>query len=505
MSSTSSPRLDTDHARPSLLGTVIVWIVQLSGGCGLDTYGISGSDATSGDVSATSSSSSDPGASAASTASAEDLCGDGIVGADETCDDGNEVDQDGCQSDCTVTQGLAVFSGNYASSTCVKLYGPPWGRCWGDNRTSQLGYFLPFGDDASRAVGDAADEPLPDYTLYLHEEIAELAMGIEYTCLRTVSGGVYCWGITAWCSLGADPLPAPALWNPAAAEDFQMDLGGEAAQISAGRFGACAVMVGGLLRCWGKNQYGVVGDGTESCTGATPVTVSVGDGVEVQQVASGHAHTCVVTKAGEVKCWGAGGAGQLGHGKVDKATDASTVFAVPLNVDAHAVAGGFQHTCAIVGESRKVRCWGSNGSGELGRDSAVDGSAPPSESTMDVDLGPDVRVVQVACGVAITCALSEVGEVFCWGRNDYGQLGYGAIGDVGGGAPNLSPLAAGPLQLGQPALQIAVGAYHVCALLRSGGLRCWGRSDVGQLGLGCAPEPDGTGCDRSTPVEIPYY
>lgn len=474
----------------------------LGGGCGLNTYGISGTDATSGNVLVTSGSTSDP-TSAASTSPAVDPCGNGVVGADEICDDGNEVNQDGCQGDCTVTQGLAVFSGSYASSTCVKLHGAPLGRCWGDNRAAQLGYFLL--EDASHAIGDAEDELLPNYTLYLHEEIAEIAMAFDYTCVRTVSGGVYCWGITQWCSIGSDPPPAPSFWNPAVAEVYRMDLGGEAAQISVGRFGACAVMVDGLLRCWGKNQFGVVGDGTETCTGATPVTVNVGDGIEVQQVASGHAHTCVVTKAGEVKCWGAGAAGQLGHGKVDQEIDASTTFAVPLNVDAHAVAGGFQHTCAIVGESRKVRCWGSNGSGELGRDSAVEDGAPPSASTMDVDLGPDVSMVQVACGVAFTCALSDAGQVFCWGRNDHGQLGYGAIGDVGGGTPDLSPLAAGPLQLDEPALQIAVGAFHVCALLRSGGLSCWGRSDVGQLGLGCDPEPDPTKCDRFTPVEIPYF
>lgn len=483
------------------------WVVLSSSGCGLDTYGISGSDATSGAVSVTSSGSSEPETSPTSTSPAVDHCGDGIVGEYEACDDSNQVDQDGCQSDCTVTQGLTVFSGSYSSSTCVKLHGGPLGRCWGDNRTAQLGYPLPFidGDDASHAIGDAEDELLPDYTLYLHEEIAEVAMAPEYTCLRTVTGGVYCWGITQWCSLGADPLPAPALWNPAVAEDFRIDLGGEAAQISAGGFGACAVMVGGLLRCWGKNQFGVVGDGTETCTEATPVTVSVGDGVEAQQVASGRAHTCVVTKSGEVKCWGAGGSGQLGHGKIAQEIDASKVFAVPLNVDAHAVAGGFQHTCAIVGESRKVRCWGSNGSGELGRGSGLDDGAPPSASTMDVDLGPEVSVVQVGCGVGYTCALSGAGDVFCWGNNDHGQLGYGAIGDVGGGAPDLTPLAAGPVLLGEPALQIAVGAFHVCALLRSGGLRCWGRSDVGQLGLGCDPEPDAKECEKLTPEEVPYF
>src|SRR5690606_20438424 len=88
---------------------------------------------------------------------------------------------------------------------------------------------------------------------------------------------------------------------------------------------------------------------------------------------------------------------------------------------------------------------------------------------------------QLAVGRDHTCALLQSGLVQCWGRNDFGQLGYGTTEHLGDAEPVTS---FGYATLGDTATHIAAGGDHTCALLESGALRCWGRNDFGQLGHG---------------------
>ncbi len=136
----------------------------------------------------------------------------------------------------------------------------------------------------------------------------------------------------------------------------------------------------------------------------------------VTNLAAGGAHTCALVAAGGVKCWGANGAGQLGDGTRTARQTAVSVIGLPA--PAVAVSLGESHSCALTAAG-DVRCWGSNYYGQLGDGTAVSRSVPVAVS------GLSSGVKAIAAGRNHTCALKTGGAMMCWGNNGYGQLGDG--------------------------------------------------------------------------------
>jgi alpha-tubulin suppressor-like RCC1 family protein len=201
-----------------------------------------------------------------------------------------------------------------------------------------------------------------------------------------------------------------------------------------------------------------------------------GLGTSVIAVAGGHTHTCAVTSAGSVKCWGDNEAGQLGDGTT---TDRTAPVDVAGASSASAVAAGTGHSCAVT-RVGGVQCWGfTNIPGSLG-----DGSGIGRPAAVDV-VGLD-SVTALAAGSGHTCALTRSGGVKCWGANYYGQLGDGTL------TSRRTPVEVTGLDTGVVAL--AAGWAHTCAVTAAGGLKCWGGNHFGQLG-------DGTTTNRVTPVD----
>jgi len=248
--------------------------------------------------------------------------------------------------------------------------------------------------------------------------------------------------------------------------------------IAVGSRHTCALLGSGQVRCWGSNSNGQLGragaGAVVTASAAKPLRFSS----KVLAVAAGGDHTCVLLEDKTVRCWGAGSSGQLGYGDRNDRTEASQAPAVPLGGAALSIAVGAAHSCAILVGGR-VTCWGSNHHGELGLGHTKDvGDDETPERAGRVDLGP-ARVRQLALGATHSCALTERGAVFCWGSNTVGELGLGHSSNVG---DDEQPLVLGPLSLGAPAVQVAVGALNSCAVLADGGLRCWGDNRRGQLG-----------------------
>ena len=134
----------------------------------------------------------------------------------------------------------------------------------------------------------------------------------------------------------------------------------DAVSVSGGHYFNCAVLGSGLVQCWGSNVNGQLGDGT-TVNHAVPVTVvGLSDAIAV---GTGQYHACAVIRSGNVQCWGGNGSGELGDGGT------LSNSGVPLVVrdvkNAVAVSGGDSHTCALL-DSGSVKCWGSNGTGQLG-------------------------------------------------------------------------------------------------------------------------------------------
>ena len=198
----------------------------------------------------------------------------------------------------------------------------------------------------------------------------------------------------------------------------------------------------------------------------------------VTVLASGNRHTCALTAGGGVKCWGSNGAGQLGDGTT---TNRSTpVNVVGLASGVTVLGTGGYHTCALTSGS-KVKCWGENAFGQLG-----DGTTARRSTPVEVN-GLATSVSALAGGELHTCALTTGRGVKCWGLNSVGQLGDGTT------IWRSTPVDAVGLTSGVTAL--AGGAGHTCALTTGGGAKCWGENRSSQLG-------DGTNTNRSTPVDV---
>ena len=251
----------------------------------------------------------------------------------------------------------------------------------------------------------------------------------------------------------------------------------------------CSVMTNGTMRCWGRGEFGQLGYGDRLSLGDDELAgagglVSVPG--KVVSADAGEDHTCAVSDRGQVRCWGRNLRGQLGRGGRDNMGDDETVSemsSVSLGERAIAVAAGFAHSCAVT-EQGNLFCWGANEAGQLGYGDTTDFGLLPGERPEDrgpVPLG--AKAIGVAAGAKHTCALLEGGDVLCWGRGESGQTGRGD-GQSWGDTPQRLPAAGQRVSLGGSAVAITAGDLHTCARMADGSARCWGYGWDGRLGLG---------------------
>ncbi|CAE6963162.1 unnamed protein product, partial [Symbiodinium sp. CCMP2592] len=273
--------------------------------------------------------------------------------------------------------------------------------------------------------------------------------------------------------------------------------------LSSGGYHNCAVLKAqGVLKCWGAGFHGRLGYGSGADVGGASgemgenlPAVELGEaGVRVTKVACGQWHTCAVLETGVLKCFGSGSDGKLGYGHTRDVGDEPLEMgqhlpAVDLGTGAEVVqvAAGIDHTCALLRGGR-VKCFGQGRLLGLGDEPGENRGDEPGEMGSNltaVDLGTDFEAVQLALGYAHSCALSSQGAVKCWGQGNRLGLGLGDGGVYIGTSPNEMGDALPVVDLGPlPAVQIAAGYLHTCAVLSDGTVKCWGDNGWGQLGHG---------------------
>lgn len=363
--------------------------------------------------------------------------------------------------------------------------------------------------------------------------VVDIAAGEEHVCVRLADAKLKCWGSNSGGQLGNGVTPAyPYPWHsPTTVTAYN----GEANAVAAGGFHSCAITIGGGVACWGANGYGQLGGGFMSVVSPQAVTVS-GLPTTVIAVSAGRQHTCALTTAREVYCWGRNDLGQLGN-----ATEVHS--SVPVRVaglsGVQAIAAGEYQTCALLTDGG-VRCWGQNWTGQLGN-----GQSGNYYATPVAVIGLAGRAVALAAGDDHMCAVTEGGAAQCWGYNVWGQLGNnstlasstpvtvtgltsgvtamtagrsytcavvnggamcwgdgsaGQLGDgvdlSGGSRPYTSPVPVNVVGLPGPAIDISSGGATSCARLNNGETYCWGADWGGQLGQGVANS-------QSTPIRLP--
>lgn len=269
-------------------------------------------------------------------------------------------------------------------------------------------------------------------------------------------------------------------------------------RVAAGTRHTCAILDNGNVRCWGDNALGQLGiprDRLNVGQLETPAAsgLQIDFGRRVVQITAGFAHTCVLFEQGQVRCWGsveaASGFGSMvgvlgthiigtyAPGSVDPLTTGDVRLPEQETAVQISAANGGAHTCAVTA-SGKVYCWGLNDRGQCGIGAEVSDVGGTNEELQPVvdSTDPDARAVQVAAGDKHSCALSSDGRVTCWGSGELGQLGYRETSN------RYAPR--GSVDVGEPAIQIAAGFGHTCAVLERGRVRCWGTNTAGVLGYG---------------------
>ena len=323
----------------------------------------------------------------------------------------------------TTNPVVAVSAGD--EHTCA-LHDDGVVQCWGSNDFGQLG---------NEEVAESAT-PVPA-ALPADAHIVAIAAGGYHTCAVARDHRVFCWGYNGWGSLGIGDQPSqplPRLVTLAPTE-------GVATDVAAGGFTSCVLLSNGRAQCWGRNQYGEVGDWTRTLRNVPTPVIGLGDALDLD---AGDNHVCALRSIGRMQCWGRNTDGRAGDATMPNIAEVS--------------AGG-AHTCART-TLGALRCWGNNAYGQL--------------TPNNVDAG----VARVSAGGSHTCIASDAGAAVCWGDSTLGQLG------------ELEAMMAD-----HDVVDVAAGKQHTCALLDDASVWCWGLSLVGQAG-------DHTLTTAASPVQL---
>lgn len=314
--------------------------------------------------------------------------------------------------------------------------------------------------------------------------------GDNHTCALYNDGTMSCWGLGSAgqlgygssANVGDDPARLPRIAG-------KVPVVGLGSKLAVGGNHTCAVLEDGYVSCWGENEFGQLGYNTTFDVGDTEAISSYGYvnlGGAAIKIAAGGSHTCAMMETGGVRCWGRNNYGQLGYSHTKNLGDDEQIWKegeVVVGSPVKDLALGAEHTCALL-QNGSVRCWGRNDFGQLGVSSTtVYGNTSATAASMAplVNLS-GATVLQLSAGAQHTCALLSTGGIRCWGRNDVGQLGNGTSGNGTNIGDNEPPGL--DITLGGKALQVAAGQSHTCALLESGAIKCWGLASSGQLGYG---------------------
>jgi alpha-tubulin suppressor-like RCC1 family protein len=272
-------------------------------------------------------------------------------------------------------------------------------------------------------------------------------------------------------------------------------------EVAAGNRHACAVLGDTNVACWGKDLL----DRPTRVLGLS----------DVLHLRCGGRHSCVLRNDGGVSCWGEDDRGQLGTTTRDAALVAPVEGLPPTTW----ISAGTAHSCAVLATDGSVWCWGDNTYGQLGQGrsdrepQARPVRVPSLPPCVQVEAGDKTTFVRtrdghvygwgfgikrpvrlaiegvtgIGAGGKQNCAIDDQGSVWCWGFNDFGQLGRSTEQD------SATPVR---VQVPSRATLVVVGDVHVCALVDAGAVVCWGSNEQGQLGIGASDRERHPGPER---------
>jgi alpha-tubulin suppressor-like RCC1 family protein len=339
--------------------------------------------------------------------------------------------------------------------------------CWGGNGNDQLGNNSPNSSSVPVAVDISG--------VLANKTIKQIAADGSHACVIASDDRAYCWGDNVYGELGDNSLNSSSV--PVAVDTSGVLAGKVIKQIAVGPWNTCAIASDDRVYCWG--YYRGLGNNSQNSS-RIPVAVNTSGvlaGKAIKQVAVGNGYTCSIASDNLVYCWGDNYYGELGNNSQNSSF-------VPVAIDISGALAGKTikriaaddlHACVIASDDQAY-CWGDNYHGLLGNNSQNSSSVPVAVDISGVLAGKTIK--QIAPGSVHTCAIASDDRAYCWGDNYYGELGNNSQNS------SLVPVAVDTsgVLAGKTIKQITAGGSHVCAIASDDLMYCWGRNESGQLG-----------------------
>ncbi len=329
----------------------------------------------------------------------------------------------GCASGACAPFAASISVGE--SDACATVNHGPL-KCWGGT----------FGG----VIGDINALRVPPTVVPgLENGVSMVSVGTTDACALTDAGAVVCWGGYSRGVVTVSGLPTDVTSVACGAPYFDH---------------TCVLSPTQGVKCWGSNNFGQLGNGTTtpSFTYQYAVVDVTGLPSGVTSISAGSNDTCAIVGGGQLWCWGMGRYGELGNGAFDNSSVPVQVSG--LSAGTLAVSAGEEYSCAITPQ-RTVECWGWDADG-----------------TQNVALPLTIAGVSQATALSVdgaACAITSTGALKCWGDGAFGQLGNGQNNSS-------YTVAVDPIGMSTGIVAVGVGEYGTCAVLETGGVRCWGGS-----------------------------
>ena len=303
---------------------------------------------------------------------------------------------------------------------------------------------------------------------------ASVATGSAHACAIQKDKSLWCWGEGFWGRLGTGSTTTQTSPTRVGSDNDWV-------QVATGQTHTCAIKTDGTLWCWGHGAQGRLGLDDGNLNHNTPQLVP--DHQNWATLALSNSATCAIKTNGALYCWGYGIYGQIANGSTTASSTSPLLVGDEFDNWTH-ITMGTTYGCAIKDspiEGRALYCWGRNNDGQLGLGHTNDRTLPNR-------VGTDGDWADVLAGGTTTCARKQDQRLFCWGNGIHGNLG-----NLASMNPTDTPI---PIGTRTDWNLLSVGNRHTCAIDQEEDLFCWGYDFHGQLGL------DINSSAKSTPTEV---